>query len=88
MLHWMSEYTIDKIRIKSTWEKVEIAPIEEKLIKARLRWFGHTRRRLIEASGWKMKQIKDNQEVLENKTVGESEKPFKRNLLWMLLLKI
>ena len=50
MLLWMNGHTRkEKIRDKCIQGKVEIAPIEEKVTETCLRWFGHTRRRPIEA---------------------------------------
>ena len=46
MLRWMSGYTKnDKFRNGYIWNKVGVAPIEEKMIETRLRWFRHVQRR-------------------------------------------
>ena len=45
MLHWMSGKTRrDKIRNDTIRERVGVAPIVEKLVENRLRWFGHVER--------------------------------------------
>jgi hypothetical protein len=50
MLRWMCGHT-RKYRIKNEviHERVGVAPIEEKLVQHRLRWFGHVQRRPPEA---------------------------------------
>ncbi|XP_070025949.1 uncharacterized protein [Nicotiana sylvestris] len=40
---------MDKIRNEDIREKVGVAPIEDKMWEARLRWFGHIQRRSIDA---------------------------------------
>ncbi|XP_070003183.1 uncharacterized protein [Nicotiana sylvestris] len=46
MLRWMCGHTrMDKIRNDDIREKVHVAPIEDKMWEARLRWFGHVQRR-------------------------------------------
>nr|XP_016440806.1 PREDICTED: uncharacterized protein LOC107766524 [Nicotiana tabacum] len=50
MLRWMCRYTRkDKIRNKVITDKVEVASMEDKLRESRLRWFGHVKRRDIDA---------------------------------------
>ncbi|PUZ74593.1 hypothetical protein GQ55_1G077500 [Panicum hallii var. hallii] len=50
MLRWFCEHTRrDRVRNKEIRDKVRVAPIEEKLIQHRLRWFGHVQRRPPEA---------------------------------------
>jgi len=50
MLRWFVGHTRgDKVRNEDIRDRVEVAPIEEKLIQQRLRWFGHVRRRPPEA---------------------------------------
>ena len=39
----------DKLQNEYIWEKVGVAPIEEKMTKVRLWWFGHVQRRPPEA---------------------------------------
>ncbi|XP_070015931.1 uncharacterized protein [Nicotiana sylvestris] len=51
MLRWMCEHTRkDKIRNEVIRDKMEVASMEAKLRESRLRWFGHVRRRNIDAS--------------------------------------
>ena len=46
MLRWICGHTRrDRIRNDDILEKVGVAPIEEKLVQHRLRWFGHLQRR-------------------------------------------
>jgi len=50
MLRWCCGHTRrDRVRNEDIRDKVEVAPIEEKLIQHRLRWFGHVQRRPPEA---------------------------------------
>ncbi|XP_075093167.1 uncharacterized protein LOC142177455 [Nicotiana tabacum] len=50
MLRWMCGHTRkDKIRNEDIREKVGVAPMEDKMREARLRWFGHIQRRNTDA---------------------------------------
>ncbi|PVH33313.1 hypothetical protein PAHAL_9G624200 [Panicum hallii] len=50
MLRWFCGHTRrDRVRNKEIRDRVGVAPIEEKLIQHRLRWFGHVQRRPPEA---------------------------------------
>ncbi|XP_070043285.1 uncharacterized protein [Nicotiana tomentosiformis] len=50
MLRWMCGRTkLDKIRNEDIRVKVGMAPMEDKMREARLRWFGHVRRRRLDA---------------------------------------
>jgi hypothetical protein len=50
MLCWYCGHTRrDRVRNDDIRDRVEVAPIEEKLIQHRLRWFGHVKRRSPEA---------------------------------------
>ncbi|KAG5571733.1 hypothetical protein H5410_061499 [Solanum commersonii] len=50
MLRWMCEHTrSDKFRNEVIWEKVGVASVVDKLREARLRWFGHVKRRCADA---------------------------------------
>ncbi|XP_070013999.1 uncharacterized protein [Nicotiana sylvestris] len=49
MLRWMRGHRrMDKIRNKDIREKVGVAPLEDKMREARLRWFGHIQRKSTE----------------------------------------
>jgi hypothetical protein len=51
MLRWICGHTKkDRIRNDDIRDKLGVAPIQEKLVEHRLRWFGHIQRRLPEAS--------------------------------------
>ena len=41
---------MDRVRNDDIRDRLEVAPIEEKLVQYRLRWFGHVQRRPPEAS--------------------------------------
>ncbi|KAK9689951.1 hypothetical protein RND81_09G093700 [Saponaria officinalis] len=50
MLRWMCGHTRkDRLRNEIIRKKVEVAPIEDKMMENRLRWFGHVRRRPMNA---------------------------------------
>jgi hypothetical protein len=49
MLRWSCGHTRrDRVQNKDICDRLGIAPIEEKLIQHRLRWFGHVQRRPLE----------------------------------------
>ncbi|RCV31151.1 hypothetical protein SETIT_6G153900v2, partial [Setaria italica] len=46
MLHWICGHTRrDRVRNEDIRDRLGVAPIEEKLIQHRLRWFGHVQQR-------------------------------------------
>ena len=50
MLHWICGHTMmDRVRNDEIRDRLWVAPIEEKLVQHRLRWFGHVQRRPPEA---------------------------------------
>jgi hypothetical protein len=50
MLRWICAHTrLDRVRYDDIHDRLGVAPIEEKLIQHRLRWFGHVHRRPAEA---------------------------------------
>ena len=58
MLRWMCGHTLlDKIKNDVIRSKAGVAPFEEKLREARLRWFGHVRRRDLDAPVRKCENI-------------------------------
>ena len=51
MIRWMCGHTrLDKIRNEVIKSKIGVAAIEDKMREARLHWFGHIRRRSMDAS--------------------------------------
>jgi hypothetical protein len=51
MLRWICGHTRkDQIRNDDIRDKLGVAPIQEKLVQHRLRWFGHIQRRSSETS--------------------------------------
>ena len=50
MLRWIYGHTrIDRVRNDDIRDRLGVAPIEEKLVQHRLRWFDHVQRRPPEA---------------------------------------
>jgi len=50
MIRWMCGYTrIDRIRNGVIRDIVKVAPIGDKMRETRLRWFGHVKRRSVDA---------------------------------------
>jgi len=50
MIKWICDYTrIDRIRNDAIRDLVKVAPIEDKMRESRLRWFGHVKRRSVDA---------------------------------------
>jgi hypothetical protein len=50
MLRWICGHTRrDRVRNNDIYERLGVAPVEEKLMQHRLRWFGHMQRRPAEA---------------------------------------
>ena len=46
MLRWICGHTrMDRVRNDDIRDRLEVAPIEEKLVQHRLSWFGHVQRR-------------------------------------------
>ena len=51
MIRWICGHTrLDKIRNEVIRDKIGVASIEDKMREARLRWYGHIRTRLMDAS--------------------------------------
>ena len=50
MLRWICGHTRrDRVQNDDIRDRLEVAPIEKKLVQHRLRWFGHVQRRPLEA---------------------------------------
>ena len=72
MLRWMCGHTRkDKIRNKVIRNKVRVLPIEEKMRETRLKWFGHVRRRLIDAL---VRRVDEMEQVIRKRDRGRSKK--------------
>ena len=62
MLRWMTGKTRhDRIRNVTIRERVGVAPIIEKLVENRLRWFGHIERRPVDAVVRRVDQMEESQ---------------------------
>ena len=49
MLRWICDKTLkNRIRNEHTREMIRVAPIEDKMRKNRLRWFGHIQRKILD----------------------------------------
>ena len=49
MLRWICGHTrMDRVRNDDIHDRLRVAPIEEKLVQHRLRWFGHVQKRPTE----------------------------------------
>ena len=57
----MVENRHDRIRNDTIRERVGVAPIVEKLVENRLRWFGHVERRLVDAVVRRVDQMEESQ---------------------------
>jgi len=59
MIWWMCGYIrLDRLRNVVIKEKVGVAPLEEKIRESRLRWFGHVKRRSVNAPVRRCEEIK------------------------------
>ncbi|KAM7467464.1 hypothetical protein LguiB_015026 [Lonicera macranthoides] len=79
MLRWMSGKTRkDKIRNVTIREGVGVAPITEKMVESRLRWFGHVWRRPVDAVVRRVDHMEGSLVVRgrgrPRKTIGETIK--------------
>jgi len=62
MLRWMSGKTRrDKIRNDTIRGRVGVAPIVEKLVENRLKWFGHVERRPVDSVIRRVDQMEESQ---------------------------
>ena len=66
MIRWMCGYTrIDRIRNCAIRDLVKIALIEDKMRETRLRWFGHVKRRSVDASLRRCERINISEDRME-----------------------
>ncbi|KAL5139739.1 LINE-1 retrotransposable element ORF2 protein [Glycine soja] len=64
MLRWMCDKTRqDKIRNGAIRERVGVAPIVEKMVENRLRWFGHVERRPVDSVVRRVDQMERRQTI-------------------------
>ncbi|KAL5143855.1 SPX domain-containing membrane protein [Glycine soja] len=64
MLRWMCGKTRqDKIRNEAIRERVGVAPIVEKMVEIRLRWFGHVERRPVDSVVRRVDQMERRQTI-------------------------
>ena len=69
MLRWMSgKSRHDGFKNDTIRERVGVAPIVEKLVENRLRWFGHVERRPVDAVVRRVDQIEESQVKRGRKT--------------------
>lgn len=54
-------------------EKVEVAPIMEKMVESRLKWFGHVWRRSIKALAGRVDQMKSYEGEAQDRIFGAIE---------------
>ncbi|KAL5170138.1 LINE-1 retrotransposable element ORF2 protein [Glycine soja] len=76
MLRWMCGKTRqDKIRNGDIRERVGVAPIVEKMVENRLRWFGHVERKLVDSVVRRVDQMERRQTIRDRgrpkKTIRE-----------------
>ena len=72
MLRWMCGHTKKyKIRNEIIRNKVGVVPIEEKMRETRLRWFGHVRRRPVDAP---VRRVDEMEQVVRKRSRGRSKK--------------
>lgn len=57
------QYTLRSNKNNNLWDKLEIAPLEDKMRETRLKWFHHVQRRLIDATVGKV----DSSEIIDTK---------------------
>lgn len=104
MIRWMCGYTrLDRIRNEVIREKVGVAPIEDKMREARLRWFGHVNGRsenalvrscetigLLRCRGGRGRLKKSWNEVIRNdlKFIGITEDMTQDRSLWRSKIKV
>ena len=64
MLRWMCGHTRkDRVRNDDIRDRVGVAPIEEKLVQHRLRWFGHIRRTEAPVHSGRLTRADNSREV-------------------------
>ena len=90
MLRWMSGKTRqDRIRNDTTRERVGVAPIVEKLVENRLRWFGHVERRPVDAVVRRLNQMEESQvkrgRERPKKTIRETIRKDLEVNIWFLI---
>jgi len=104
MLHWMCGHTrLDKIRNEVIRGKIIVATIKDKIWEVRLRWFGHIRRRTMDAPVRRCEKIdrpdyrksrgrskKSWSEVIKHdlKTLGLVEDMAQDSRLWRPRIKV
>ena len=58
MIRWMCGYTrLDKISNEVIRDLVKVTPIEDKMRETRLRWFGHVKRRSVDAPARRCERV-------------------------------
>jgi len=96
MFHWICGNTrLDRDRNEVIRDKVEVTPIEDKVKEVRLRWFGHIKRKSMDAPVRRYRRGRDRlkkswNEVIRHNltTLGLTEDMAQGRRLWRSRIKV